>query len=192
MAVPSLVQQYNGKYTKSMIDGRVFFGTNAVAGLALITTATTGGHPTLWNPSGSGVNLSIISLELSQIDGTNAVGSLGWYKTANAGSAIGTGAPVATFTNVAPTPALVGGTATSKALWSPTTNTFVAAPVFHLNIGLNLFPVTVSTALTGVIYRINYDGELGIAPSTALSICSIAATTTSKFICKVVWEEIPV
>lgn len=187
-----LVGTARAPYANALCNGRVFFGVSAVAGLALITTATTGGHPTLWNPAGSGVNLAIISLELSQIDGTNAVGSLGWYKTANAGSTFGTGSPIATFTNVAPSPALVGGTGVSKALWAPTTNTFTAAPAYHCNIPLNLWPVTVATALTGAIYQIPYNGAFGIAPSTALSICSIAATTTSKFVVRVTWEEVPV
>lgn len=192
MAVPAAVKSYEGPFSDAMLSGRVFFGTNAVAGLALITTATTGGHPTLWNPAGSGVNLSILSLEISQVDGTNAPTSIGWYVTAAAGSTYGTGAPIATFTNVAPNPALVGSSNKSKALWAPTTNTFTAAPVFHANIPLNLYTCALATAAPGVIWKVDYNGALGIAPSTALSICSVAATTTSKMICKVTWEEIPV
>jgi len=175
--------------SEALSRGRLFFGTMPVAGAALITTATTGGHPTLWNPAGSGVDLAIVSLELTQVDGTNAVGGLGWYKTAGAGSAAAVGSPIVTFTNVAPSPALVGGPGVSKALWSPTTNTFTAAPVFHAPIPLSLWPVTVATAISGAIYRIPYDGEFGAAPGNALSICSIAATTTSKFIVKITWEE---
>ena len=191
MAVPALISQYGAEYTEGLRQGRVFFGTNAVAGLALITTATTGGHPTLWNPAGSEMDISIIRLELSQVDGTNAPTSLGWYKTANAGSAFGTGAPIATFTNVAPNPALCGGAGVSRAYWAPTTNTFTVAPVFFANIPLTLYTCALATAAAGVVWQIVYNGTIGIAPGNALSICSIAATTTSKMICKVVWEEHP-
>lgn len=194
MSVPALVQQAHGAMQNALEEGRLFFGTNAVAGLALVTTATGGGHPTLWNPANSGVNIRIHSLEISVIDGTNAVGSLGWYKTLSTGSAVATGAPIATFTNVAPSPCLVGGSFVSKVYWAPTTNTFTAAPVFHANIPLNLYPITQTTAWGGLIYQIPYGdiSPLGIAPGAALSICSINATTTSKVITKVVWEEVDV
>jgi len=192
MAIPVQMQAAHTLYGQPLVDGRLFMGVSAVAGLALITTATTGGHPTLWNPVGSGVNISIVSLSLSVKDGTNAFGSLGWYKTANAGAVAATAAPIATFTNVAPSPCLVGSAQTSKVFWSPTTNTFTAAPVYYAPIPINLYPVTVGAVVVGTIWRVVYDGTLGLAPGNALSICSVEATTTSKIISKLLWEEIPI
>ena len=192
MAVPVSVIANKGPYTDALVKESVFIGTVGVAGIALITTATTGGHPTLWNPSGSGVNLSIISLELTQVDGTNAPTAFGWYKTAGAGSAVATGGPIATFTEVAPVAAFVGSPTGSKAKWAPATNTFTVAPAFYAPIPLTLYTAAVNSAIDGVVFKIFYNGALGIAPNAALSICSVAATTTSKFIVAVTWEEVPI
>lgn len=192
MAVPALVKAYNGTHTDALTSGRVFIGTMPVAGAALITTTTTGGHPTLWNPQGSGVNIAILNLELALLeDGANAPGTLGWYKTANTGSAAATAAPIATATLVDPIPALAGDTHKSKVYWSPTTNTFTAAPAFYASIPFTLFTVTSGAVVAPILGAIRYDGSLGIAPNTALSLCSTAASTTVKFVAKITWEEVP-
>src|SRR6185436_13284899 len=102
-----------------------YTGVSASTGIALIVPATTGGHPTLWNPTGSGVNVSLVRLRLSYVSGTNAPTAIEWARTANAGNQIGTGAPVVSFTDVAPSPSLIGGASASKVRWAPTTNTFV-------------------------------------------------------------------
>lgn len=192
MAVPALVKSNVGPYTEALVNGRIFIATVGVAGIALITTATTGGHPTLWNPQGSGVNLSIVSLELTQVDGTNAPTAMGWYKVASAGSAVATGAPIVTFTEVAPVPGLVGAAITSKAKWAPATNTFTTAPAFYAPIPLTLYTITVATAGVPTTIKIPYSGALGIAPGNSLSICSVAATTTSKFIASITFEEVAI
>lgn len=192
MPSPTSVKQYQGEFTDALVSERIFIGVQPVAGAALITTTTTGGHPTLWNPLGSGVNISIISLELSMLeDGANAPSTLGWYKTSNAGAGAATGAVIPTATLVDPIPALVGSGGKSKVYWSPTTNTFTTAPAYYAPIPYTLFTAASNSAIAPIIAPIFYKGSLGIAPNTALSICSTAATTTVKFVAKITWEEIP-
>jgi hypothetical protein len=187
-----IVSELHGKYYEQSSRGRAFFGTSASTGIALIVPATTGGHPTLFNPLGSGVNVNIIRLEMSYVSGTNAPTSIEWAQTANAGAVAATGAPIATFTSVAPVPTLIGSKATSNVQWAPTTNTFTAAPVFVRPTGFSLFTATAASAIDPTVLIATYDGDLGIVPGTALSLCSQAATTTSLFQVSVVWEEIPV
>lgn len=187
-----IVSDLHGKYYESARRGRMFIGSSASGGIALIVPATTGGHPTLFNPLGSGRDLSIVRLELSYVSGNNAPTALEWAVTKNAGSVFGTGSPIVTMTKVAAEPARIGSEGQSVAIWSPTTNTFVAAPVFIRAAGLSLFTGVAATAVAPFPLVRDYDGDLVIAPGTALSLCSQAATTTALFQVTVVWEEIQI
>ena len=64
-----LVANLHGSHYDAAANGRAFTGSSAEAGIAIINAATGGGHPTLWNPTGSGVNLSIIRMEMAWASG---------------------------------------------------------------------------------------------------------------------------
>jgi len=186
-----IVSQLHGKYYESARSGRLWYGSTASTGIALIVPATTGNHPTLWNPSGSGVNISIVRVELGYVSGNNAPGPIEWALTQNTGSAIATGGPIATFTQVASLPGLIGGGGDSKGRWAPAVNTYTAAPVFTRTASLNLFTGVAATAVAPFTLFREYDGDLVMAPGNALSLCTQTATTTSVFQVSVIWEEIP-
>jgi hypothetical protein len=189
----TVINQLHGEYAEQLRRGKIFIATVGVAGIALITSATTGGHPTIWNPAGSGVILSFISLSLNSMEnGSQAPTGLGWYITTSAGAAAATGAAILTWTNVAPVNALAGFGGTSAALWAPATNTFTAAPAFYL--GADFSMATLGSANTATSPWANiaqYDGKIGLYPGTALSLCSVNATTTNKFIPCLIFEELP-
>lgn len=185
-----IVSALHGSFYEQCSRGNVYLGRSASGGIAIIAPAAGGGHPTLWNPLGSGVNLSIIALELSYVSGTAAPTALEWASTAPAGASAATGAPIATATLVAATNQLVGSGNVAKGLWSPTTNTFTAAPVFFRGIGYGLKSGTAAAVTNGEQIIVRYDGDLVLAPGSALSLCSQAATTTALFQVGVVWEEI--
>lgn len=186
-----LVDQLHGPRYAAAKRGRLFVATSAQAGIALIQAATTGGHPTLWNPADSGRIISIHSLDLTYLSGNNAPTGLEWDITEKAGSQIGpTGAPILTATRVAVVSAQAGGAVDSKAYWSPTVNTFTAAPAFYRGVGIALFTGVAATAVAPFQLKVEYNGDLCIAPGTALSLCSRAATTTALFQVGIVFEEI--
>lgn len=187
-----VVSQLNGQYYEQASRARAYYGSSASTGIALIVPATTGGHPTLWNPSDSGRNISIIRVELSYVSGNNAPTALEWALTSNTGNTIATGAPIATGTRVAPVSCMIGGASDAKGVWLPTTNTFTAAPVFTRALGLSLFTGIATTAVAPFELTREYNGDLGMSPGFALSLCSQAATTTAVFQVTVVWEEIPI
>lgn len=167
-----------------------YTGVSASAGIALIVPATTGGHPTLWNPQGSGINVAVRRLELSYVSGNNAPGAIEWAAVTNAGSTHGTGAPIATATIVAALTTLGSGSS-AKAKWSPTTNTFTAAPVYLRPSGISLFTGVAATAVAPFVLRAEYDDdEFVLGPSTAICLCTQAATTTALFQVAITWEEI--
>jgi hypothetical protein len=187
-----MVSELHGKYTSQNYRGNVFIGASASAGIALIVPATTGGHPTLWNPSGSGYIASIIRLQLSYVSGANAPTALEWAVTTNAGANYGTVAPIATFTNVAPTCANIGAGRVSKMFWAPATNTFSTAPAYLMPTGIALDTMVAASTNSPWANIIDYDGTLMLSPGTALSLCAQATTTTALFQVGLVWEEIPI
>ncbi len=184
-----IVSGLHGKFYEQASRGRLYTGSSASAGIALIVPGATGGHPTLWNPSDSGVNLSIVKLELGWVSGNNAPGAVEWAYVLNAGSTHATGAPIATATLVAPV-GVLGGALTYKAKWSPTTNTFTAAPVFLRSAGLSLFTGVSTTAVAPFSLFAYYDGDFVIGPGTAVCLCTQMATTTAVFQVSITWEEV--
>lgn len=186
-----VVTELHGKYAEQASRGRAFYGSSASGGIAIIVPATGGGHPTLWNPSDSGVNVSIIKLELSYVSGNHAPGAFEWALTSSAGNTAATGAPIATATLVAAVSCLIGSNFTSKARWSPTTNTFTTAPVFTRAVGFGLHTGVAATAINPDVMIATYDGDLGLAPGNALSLCYQTTTTTAVFQVSITWEEIP-
>jgi hypothetical protein len=174
-----VVAESHGKFYEQASRGNMYVAVVGTAGIALIVSAVTGNHPTLWNPLGSGVNLEIVRLQLTWISGACAPTALYWMATAPAGAAIATGAPIATFTNVAPTNTLVGAGKVSAARWAPAVCTFTAIPAFYCGTGVGLgtgAPTVVPNQIT-----VDYDGMLVIPPGAALSLTSQAATTTALF-----------
>jgi len=187
-----IVSQLHGKYYESARRGRMYYGSTVATGIALIVPATTGNHPTLWNPASSGVDVSIVRVELGYISGANAPGPIEWALTTNAGDTVGTGLAIVTFTQVASLPCRIGGDSNAKAKWAPAVNTYTAAPVFTRTASLNLFTGAAATAVAPFNFMREYDGDLVMAPGNALSLCTQTATTTALFQVTVVWEEIPV
>ncbi len=187
-----LVVGLHGSHYDAASRGRAFFGSTAAGGVALLVPASGGSHPTLWNPSGSGVNLSIIRLELGYVSGNNAPGAIEWARTLNAGVSHATGGSVVTATKVTPEPCLIGTLADSKAIWSPTTNSFLSAPVFLRSAGMALLTGVAATATVPFTLRADYEGDFVLAPDVAVSLCFQTTTTTAVFQVTVTWEEIPV
>ena len=185
-----LTDGLHGKMYEVARKGRLFIATSATGGIALIVSATTGGHPTLWNPLGSGRILSVRKLVLAYVSGANAPGSLAWNVTERAGANAATGATIPTATRVAVLSALAGGPVDSKAIWSPTTNTFTAAPVFYRPTNLSLFTGVAATAVAPFTLHEDYDGDLLIEEDTALSLVAQQTTTTALFRVMVLVEEI--
>lgn len=188
----TVVAELHGKYYTMTKRGNLYLGSSASGGIALIVPATTGGHPTLWNPSGSGFNAVLVRLQLSYVSGTNAPTAIEWAITNNAGSQVGTAAPVSTFTNVPPTNAKLGSGNISAMKWAPTVNTFAAAPAYLCPTGIALDTMAAASTNAPFVNIIDYDGTMILTPGNALSLCTQAATTTALFQVGLFWYEMPI
>lgn len=186
------VGKLHGDYHEISRRGRLYVATSATGGIALIVAATTGGHPTLINPIGSGRVLSIRKLALAYVSGNNAPGSISWNSIEDVGAQAATGvsSPILTAVPVAMVPSRLGGPVDHKGIWSPTTNTFTAAPAFYRPANLSLFTGVAATAVAPFTWGEEYDGDLEIAPGNALALVSQQATTTALFRVMLLVEEI--
>ena len=171
-------------------QGNIF--TYYIASQALILSATTGGHPTIINPIGSGKDFVPLAIRVGFTSGTTVIGSVLLAETLNVGGGAATAAPVATATLVQTSIRNAyrqGGTAKSSVMqWSPTTNTFTAAPSVIcpvLNMG--------AAAPTGTgTYEATLDGSLVFAPGTAMSVVYSVTTSTALFHLTIIGAEVPV
>lgn len=185
-------RQYPDNYIAAK-DNRSFYGLSADAGIAIIAPAAGGGHPTLINWASSGVNVYLRTLRLGYKSGNNAPGNFIWAITENVGDAAATGSPIATATIVAKKPARrgSGSTGSAKVQWSPTTNTFTAAPTADAATGLSLFTGVAATATAPFELEIE-DIGIVLAPGNAISLCYSTTTTTALFNVYLAWDEISV
>lgn len=165
-----------GIYADEMLRGTLF--AYHVPAQALLLAATTGGHPTLINPIGSGKVFIPVALELGFVSGTTVIGSVLIAETLNVGGGPATGAAIPTATLVTGKSARRGGGGNSTLMWSPTTNTFTAAPAVIAASGLNLG----AAAPTGTgTYEAKFDGRLAFDPGTAMSLVYSVTTSTALF-----------
>lgn len=183
-----VTQDAVGKYYEIARQGRIFvaaLNAGAALGTALTATAVT---VTLYNPTGSGVNLSILQGAVTWTTQTAgvSVASLVWAVNADPSAAI-----PATTTALTVRPALIGGSANSSG------RAFSAATLPAIPVVARVFPlgasqvVTTSSALGGLAATDYVDGALCLAPNTAATIQQIATVTQSGII-SIIWAEIPV
>jgi hypothetical protein len=178
-----IVAESHGKWYEAASRGTIYHATTLTAGIALIVSATTGNHPTLWNPNSAGTyNAEFVKLVAARVSGTDAPGAWYWCSTNPAGAAIATGGPIATWTNVAPLSGLLGpGAADSIMKWAPAINTYTAAPVFYAPVGVTMYTGTVAAVIAELQLVIEYDGDLIVGPNSALSLTTQVATSTALY-----------
>ena len=192
-----IVSQLHGKYYTQATRGNVFYGSTAGAGLAftIFSNATFVGL-LLWNPEGSGKNLSLIKCNVG-IAGQASTAASGWGYSwlTPAGSTLATAAPISAFTLVTATrgPAIcsLGGQGASVArVGSGATLTTAFAWGRAASFGTSTGAITTET-VPGAVMSEDFDGMMIVPPNTLFAVTSsiltgITATAT------VFWEEVPV
>lgn len=180
-----------GKFGEFCRRGFVFVArVAAVAAIPVNTTLTNA--PSIWNPAGSNklVVPLRISLSLGAIGTPILQGFTVSYLT-GAGSVAATGAPIPTWTNVAPVPLLVGGGKVASTLFSPAVSTYTVNPATLLDMGFGHH--LEGTAASGQLYSgfsYDFDGSVQLLPGTTLHVGSTIATSTTYWT-SIIFAEIP-
>lgn len=182
-----------GKFYDDAKAGRVFTGNSAAGGLVLPIYSATAQLFGFWNQSHSGVNLEILRVRGTYVDTTGASGGFVWGLLRNAGSNMGTAAPISAFTPTVPERGLVGSsTGGNKVLFTGSAATVTTGlMVLGRQLGVNQLVLTATDATNSVFnFKEDYDGDLVVAPGTAIFLCG-NISTLSKWAVSVTWAEQP-
>lgn len=183
----TVTHEMNGKHAEQTLRGNGFL--YGIASQALVLAATGGGHPTVINPTGSGVIWMPTYLTVTFISGTTVIGGVVMAETLAVGGGAATGAAIKTATLVAAISALRGSGAVARCQWSPTTNTFTAAPTVTYATSINLGAAAPTGSGT---YTHQFNGTYALYPGTAASVCYTVTTSTALFALTMHGVEIPI
>lgn len=185
--------ELHGKYYEAAMRGRLFTASTVIAGVVIpVAAATLNSKFTIWNPSGSGVNVELISFTTGLDTATQVVN--GWGLAIQR-SLTGTSGVPTSVTQV--TSLRLGLTGTSKVtVASQATLTNVAIPgvTAATAVPIPLYPMFSSGATTASgIYECthNFDGRLILAPDDLGAVCTTVAAAAQNF-CSIIWAEWPV
>lgn len=167
----------HGKYYTAAYRGRVFMATTLIAGITIPVNTATAATYTIFNPSGSGVNIEMISLDI------------GWPAAATTVVATILG----TLLTVLPTATTAGQiyqmpfggvTGGSRA------NFFTAATVTASTIHTALLNIT-STADAMTASHYDWDGRLVLQPGMGMMLTS-TPVQTGVALPTTYWAEFPI
>jgi len=180
-----LMAGLHGQFMEASRLGRVFVASNAVAGVDHGNAFTTTPPICLWNPLGSGVNISILKAVMAYLSGTLGAVPICWGYTPAQVNAPTTG------TELVPVSALLGSARGSGRAY--TGSTLVAAPSIIRPAFQTGAALATTVAFSSMCEEIN-DGELTLPPGVALALQGAggAAGTTPRVIFGIVWEEVPI
>lgn len=188
----TIVTELHGKYLEETLRGNVFHACSDTGVIFPAVAATAANVFTLYNPAGSGKNLSLVSFDMvaTTINATMVTGAYALMVNTNV-----VAAAITVGTAITPIPGLVG------------TNNQPVAKVFRgatLPAAPTIFwpfanKVTGGAATAIPIigipgFHIEFDGLVVLTPGTAITpqIVGTADTTNLTVICAARWEELPV
>lgn len=189
-----IVSGLHGKYYTQNQRGNVFYSGTAVGGEAftIFSNASFVGH-LLWNPQGSGKNISLIRCNVTpNANAATAAAGWGYAWINNAGSAVATAAVVSVFTAVTTTRGGgicgVTGQGSSVALVGRAA-TFTTALLWGRAAAFGTSTGAVTTQLSYSMSE-DFDGMCIIPPGTIFALTSsiLSGITASATF---VWEEVP-
>ena len=178
-------QDLHGRFYESTYRGNTFIASTAVAGVAPGTALSTTPPFTLYNPLGSGTNLSIVSASIGYISGTLGAGTIVYAVNNNTAQAAPTGG-----TSLVPINTFVGNNTLPHGKAFQGATLAVAPTILRDCVILGAFAG--AAALFPPIRDI-VDGTIIIIPGASISLQGVAAAGTTPLLTfAVTWEEIPV
>lgn len=184
----------HGKHYNDVLAGRVFSQSCTPLGLAIpiyTGTALAGGMP-VWNPTGSGVNLELISVSTGRASGTSDFGAIGLMALDWSGVSVATGSIVTAFAATQPKNAkLFGGLASKARSSNAGTVTITAGAAGDWIRTLFSHSAEADATTTGVHPATHdFDGSIIVPPGAVVWIADTKATT-ALYATTIVWKEIP-
>lgn len=182
-------------YGAYALAGSMFTGTSTAPKTGVLIPIADTTSPTfgLWNFAGSGWNATLVRFTASFVSTTGAPGGILYNALLNAGSAIGTAAPISAFNAGTPTNGYIGGGVTSKMRFTPAgTNTLTTAGTTFDQTGVSQLTTTGATT-SAPLYTVedNINGRIVIGPGTFFYVTGSAALLSLMNL-TLTWIETPV
>jgi len=170
------------------LAGKCFIGSTAATGVDIpIYNATAAHTAVLWNPQGSGVNLALNTLAVGQADATTpAISGLALAFLLNTGSAVGTGAPVVTFTDALVQNAIIGKGGNRARFGAAS----ISATALLMSLGLSQDSVTPGTQLDTSTFVFN--GSVIVPQGALVAVVGAPVAFGQAMVASITWAEVPV
>lgn len=176
-----VVQDAHGRFYEASARGKIWTVSTAVAGVAPGTALSTTPPLALWNPVGSGYNLSILCATLGFVSGTLGAGTLVYAQVNSQTTAPTTGA------ELTPVSCVIGGSAqrVGRAFQG---STLASTPTLlrpgHI---IGTTPTTPAVAPS----KDDISGEFTVAPGGVLVLQGVAAAGSSPLVLlSLTYEEV--
>ena len=176
----------SGQYYQDTINGNVFIGTTAAAGVVLAAYNATAVTFALWNPAGNSRNAVLIGCDIGYISGTVASSTYTYSYQTGVGSTAATAAPITAATLGTPVNGLIGSGQSSSMRFVPATLTLTTGGTLLKTIGAANIGVAATT--TNVV-RDNINGTIIVPPGSIFIVGTIGTSGITAAI-SLVWEEI--
>jgi hypothetical protein len=179
----AIVTELHGRYYEQASRGNLFLATAIVTGPVIFTTAAGTGGPLVWNPSSSGVNVSVLAITCGVTVVTTVAAALGL--TGNTGQ---TSAPTSTTAIDSRQNCRIGGAPSQSTPYRVGTPTNAGAFFFPL-LSLHTGALTVDT---GQVAFIDVGGVIVCPPGSWVSVAASATATTTVAQLGMIYAEIPI
>lgn len=176
--------QAHGEWADASVNSRVMVVSNAVAGVAPGTAFSATPPMALWNPPGSGFNLSILKATMGYVSGTLGIGQVYYAYWPSQTGVPSTGTELTPICTSIGFPRGVGRAFTGSTLAG---TVLVAKPAFLLPpmLATSVFPIT------NIFDEVR--GEFTVPPGAVFALQAIAAAGSTPLVTfGLTWEEIPV
>jgi hypothetical protein len=167
--------------------------TNISAGNLLGATAAASTQFALWNPAGSGVNISLLKFSINITSGTTPISGI-WHGVGSTAPTIASATAAAPASYIGSNNALVASYAGKAGYLTHATGsalTGASAPRATRLVGLNITAGTYAN-LAGVAFMDMVDGDIVLPPNTFWVPLWAAQGTTVLGGYSITWEEIPI
>lgn len=182
-----VVADAHGRYNEAVSRGNVYCVTVA-AGAVTAFVGGAGGTPLLsiYNPVGSGKNLSILSISVSSHVAASAAGTVAF--SVYGGVSVANSGTLTTPTNLL-TLQTGGSVAKASSNAATTSTTAVTANGPILNVGSYYWASAAAATLAPLVADVS--GLLVCAPGNLIAFGGSAALTSATYDASIIWEELP-
>ena len=191
-----IVSELHGKYYTQNKYGNLYYASTAAAGVTVsIFSNTSYTGMFVWNPQGSGRNLSIVRTMIGcNAAAATAEAGFGYAWLINAGASLGTAAPISGTTPITATRGscnvgVAAGQGTSVALVGSAATLTTAMPWGRFS-GFSSSTGAITTQIALGPFIENFDGDMIVAPGVFWTMTSSIASG-GTFGLSAVWEELP-